>query len=115
MQEIVEALLQHMPGWKVILAEEALLPEAIIAERFTKQLTEDPVFGQMSETTLADFFDRDALARLWRDASAPGQTIVIGTGATLVCPDPTLLVYADMARAGSCKGGNGETSSQTLA
>ena len=96
--EIVKAVSQHMPRWNVVLAEEALLPEAIVDEQFTKQLTEDPVFGQMSETTLADFFDRDALARLRREASAPGQTFVVGTGATLVCPDPSLLVYADMAR-----------------
>ncbi|HEX5285276.1 MAG TPA: class I mannose-6-phosphate isomerase [Bryocella sp.] len=97
-QEIVEAVSRYMAAWKVILAEEALLPPEVIEDRFGKQLTEDPVFGQMSETTLADFFDRDALTKLKGEASGHGKTIVIGTGATMVCADFSLLVYADMAR-----------------
>lgn len=97
-QEIVEAVSRYMPGWKIILAEEALLAGRVIEERFAKELTEDPVFGQMSETTLADFFDPDALTKLKREASEQSKTIVIGTGATLICPDSFMLVYADMAR-----------------
>ena len=97
-QEIVDAISQHMPGWRVALAEDALLPEAVIEERFEKQLTDDPVFGRMSETTLADFFDPEALAKLSREASAASKVVVVGTGATLVCPDASLLIYADMAR-----------------
>lgn len=97
-QEIVNAITHHMPGWRVILTEEALLPEAVIEDRFSKLLTDDPVFGRMSETTVADFFDADALLHLRREASGPGNVIVVGTGATLVCPAPEVLVYADMAR-----------------
>lgn len=97
-QEILEAISQHMHGWNVVVAEDALLPEAVIEERFAKLLTDDPVFGRMSETTLADFFDSDALARLAREASASSRVIVVGTGATLVCPNPSLLIYADIAR-----------------
>lgn len=97
-EEILGAISQHMPGWKVILAEDALLPEAVIEERFTTLLTDDPVFGRMSETALTDFFDPDALARLTREAAALGKVIVVGTGATLVCPNPSLLIYADIAR-----------------
>ncbi len=97
-QEILGAISQHMPGWKVILAEDALLPEAVIEERFTNLLTDDPVFGRMSETALANFFDPQALARLTREVSALSKVIVVGTGATLVCPNPSLLIYADIAR-----------------
>lgn len=97
-QEILDAISQHMPGWKLILSEEALLPEAVIEERFEKQLTDDPVFGQMSEATLVDFFDPAALAKLSSEVSAASKVIVVGTGATLVCPNPSLLIYADMAR-----------------
>ncbi len=97
-RDIVEAISHHMQGWRVILAEEALLPEAAIEERFAKQITEDPVFGRMSGTTLADFFDADSLAGLAREAAGASKVVVIGTGATLVCPDSSLLIYADMAR-----------------
>lgn len=96
--EIVNAFKQHLQGWKVILAEEALLPEVAIEERFAKQITEDPVFGRMSKTTLADFFHAESLARLAGEAAGASKVIVIGTGATLICPDSSLLVYADMAR-----------------
>ena len=97
-QEIVGAISQHMHGWKVILAEDALLPEAVIEERFAKQLTDDPVFGRMSETTLADFFDPEALARLNREASAAEQVGSGWHGSDAGLPGPSLLVYADMAR-----------------
>src|SRR5579864_4003128 len=79
-REIVEAILHHMQSWKVILAEKALLPEAAIEDRFAQQLTDDPVFGRMSETTLADFFDAGVLATLTREASATSKVLVVGTG-----------------------------------
>ena len=41
-QEILGAISQHMPGWKVILAEDALLPEAVIEERFTNATNRRP-------------------------------------------------------------------------
>ena len=96
--EIVDAISHYMQDWTVIFAEDALLPEAAIEQRFAKQITEDPVFGQMSEATLADFFDADSLARLAGEAAGASKLIVIGTGATLVCPNSSLLIYADMAR-----------------
>lgn len=97
-QEIRTALAEQMPGWSVILSEDALLPEPVLEQRFAKQLTDDPVFGCMSEATLADFFDPDALAKLRQQAAQTPKTIVLGTGATLVAPECSLLVYADLAR-----------------
>jgi len=96
--EIQQAASTNLPGWRVILAEDALLPEKVIEQRFAKLMTDDPVFGRMNEMGLADFFDRDALRRLQAEASRPGKVLVLGTGASLVCPTPSLLVYADMAR-----------------
>jgi mannose-6-phosphate isomerase class I len=98
LDELQHALAEYMPDWQVILACEALLPESTLEARFSELLTEDPVFGRMSQTTLADFFDPEALERLRSEAVAHRKTIVLGTGATLVLPDPSRLVYADMAR-----------------
>ncbi|HKN20119.1 MAG TPA: class I mannose-6-phosphate isomerase [Terracidiphilus sp.] len=63
-------------------------------------LGDDPVFGQMNSIEIADFFDPQKLAEAKRSsAAAPGEwVIVIGTGASLICPIPTLLAYADLAR-----------------
>ena len=96
--EIQQAIAEHMPGWRMILAEEALLPESTLEQRFAEQLTDDPVFGRMAETVLANFFDPVSIRRMQDEASLPGNVIVLGTGSTLICPEPSLLVYADMAR-----------------
>jgi mannose-6-phosphate isomerase class I len=97
-REIQEALAAYMPEWRVRLSEDALLAPAVLEERFEDLLSDDPVFGRMSTTMLADFFDPSALARLRQETASSSRTIVLGTGATLVVADPSLLVYADMAR-----------------
>ena len=96
--EIRDALTANLPGWKVVLTADALLPEARIRERFAEQLTEDTVFGRMSDATLADFFDSEAVLRLREAAEEAERVIVLGTGATLVAPRWDVLVYADLAR-----------------
>jgi mannose-6-phosphate isomerase class I len=63
-------------------------------------LGDDPVFGRMNGIVLEDFFDPALLAsaRQKVQQTSEGLTLVIGTGAALIAPDPDLLVYADMAR-----------------
>jgi mannose-6-phosphate isomerase class I len=62
-------------------------------------LGDDPVFGMMNTIEIEDFFDParlvEARAQCQNRAEA---TIVLGPGASLVCPQPNILVYADMAR-----------------
>jgi mannose-6-phosphate isomerase class I len=63
-------------------------------------LGDDPVFGRMNSLEICDFFDTRKLAdarekvKRWKQ----GLLVIIGTGASLVSPEPDLLVYADMAR-----------------
>lgn len=96
--EIEDAVAAYIPEWRVILTAEALLPEALILERFAEQVTDDPVFGRMSKAELADFFGQGELARLRARVQQQERVIVLGTGATLVVPEPAVLVYADLAR-----------------
>lgn len=59
----------------------------------------DPIFGRMTRLTLDDFLDshkRDALREKIAKIET-GAVVVIGAGALLCC-DPDLVVYADMAR-----------------
>jgi mannose-6-phosphate isomerase class I len=98
LDEVQRARAEYMPEWRVILSGDALLPEPALEARFAELLTDDPVFGRMSQTALVDFFDPEALERLRSEAVAHRKTIVLGTGATLVLPEPSRLVYADMAR-----------------
>jgi mannose-6-phosphate isomerase class I len=98
LDEVQQALAAFMPDWRVLRTRSALLPSSVLEQRFEDLLSDDPVFGRMSKTVLADFFDADALACLRREAASLSKAVVLGTGATLVCPEPSLLVYADMAR-----------------
>ncbi len=97
LDEIEHGLRDAFPDWQVVRTSDAFLSPAQLEERFSTLLTDDPVFGVMNQVELIEFFDAEKLALL-RDKARTQPTLILGPGATLVCPDPTLLVYADMAR-----------------
>lgn len=84
----------------VIDADRALLPQERIAEMVYPYVTDDPVFGYITSLRLADFFDPEKITALQEEIAAVSQGIVlvIGTGASLVWPEQSLLIYADMPR-----------------
>ncbi len=95
-RELVAALRPAL----VLVADDLYYPAAEIDRLVAGPLTDDPVFGRLNGLTVSDFLDpqrlQPAQAAL---AAATGQLVlVLGTGATLVCPAPTVLVYADLAR-----------------
>ena len=62
-------------------------------------LTEDRIFGRMNDLSLEVYFDDSELNKMrkeWRQAK--GVKIAIGLGASLLCLDPDLFIYADMPR-----------------
>lgn len=77
---------------------DAMLPPQVLEEMFASVLTSDPVFGRLSEETLASFFDPVRLSGLRQQASAAGRVIAVGTGATLLLAQWDLLIYVDVAR-----------------
>jgi mannose-6-phosphate isomerase class I len=83
----------------VLLTTSLFRPPPEIDKMLEPLLGDDPVFGMMNTIEIEEFFDP---ARL---AGAPARcqnnvrtTVVLGPGASLICPQPALLVYADMAR-----------------
>jgi len=63
-------------------------------------LGDDPVFGRMNRIQIEDFFDAPKLGNA-RDLATKWQNgllLIVGTGATLVVPEPDVLIYADMSR-----------------
>lgn len=95
-RELVAALRPAL----VLVADDLYHPAAEIDRLVAGPLTDDPVFGRLNGLTVADFFDPQRLQQAQAAlAGAAGQLVlVLGTGATLVCPVPTVLVYADLAR-----------------
>ena len=84
----------------VIMTTDLLNCSPAIERMVGDVLGDDPVFGRMNRIQIEDFFDERKLgnardqARKWQQ----GLLLVVGTGATLVVPEPDLLIYADMAR-----------------
>jgi len=83
----------------VFLTRDAMKDEAAIDRMVGPSLGgDDPIFGRLTDLSLADFFDPDRMEAIRTHASAAtGLTLVYGPGASL-CRDPDLIVYADMPR-----------------
>jgi mannose-6-phosphate isomerase class I len=83
----------------MIAAEECFRDAAELERMLAPILTDDPVFGRMSEIELGDFLDSEKTARRRRAiGETSGLVAVVGAGATLVAARWDLLVYCDMAR-----------------
>jgi mannose-6-phosphate isomerase class I len=85
---------------RVIYTPDLLKPAREVDQMLEGVLGDDPVFGHMSNIVLQDFFEDAKLnsARAEAELALGGLLLVVGVGATLVCPDPEVLVYADLAR-----------------
>jgi hypothetical protein len=81
-------------------AREALLSAAEIDRLVAPYLGgDDPLFGYLTNLDLGQFFCPEKLARTrGKLALAEDPVVIIGPGATLIAPTPSLLVYADLAR-----------------
>ena len=84
----------------VIKTTDLLKSSPAIERMVGDVLGDDPVFGRMNGIQIEDFFDERRLGNA-RDRAGKwqqGLLIIIGTGASLVVPEPDVLIYADMAR-----------------
>jgi mannose-6-phosphate isomerase class I len=84
----------------VIMTADLLKRSSAIERMVGDVLGDDPVFGRMNRIQIEDFFDEGKLGNA-RDRAMnwkQGLLIIVGTGATLVVPEPNILIYADMAR-----------------
>jgi mannose-6-phosphate isomerase class I len=83
----------------IVRASEAYQDSSHIEAAFSEELTDDPVFGRISQATIQDFFDPELFLRAQQKVrNSPGTKLVIGTGATLIASNADCTLYADMAR-----------------
>jgi mannose-6-phosphate isomerase class I len=63
-------------------------------------VTEDQLFGFMTGLTIKDFLNKTKVDIIRQEIStiSSGTLILFGPGASMVFPDPDLLIYVDMAR-----------------
>ena len=83
-----------------IHATEHMLPEEEILKLIFPDVTNDRIFGFLTRLTMESYFGVDKIKEFKEGIDLfPDEVILIyGYGASLLCPNPDLLVYADMAR-----------------
>lgn len=99
LDEVRRELSSAIPGANFIHAPDFFRSIANVDSMVEPFLGDDPVFGMMNSIEIADFFDParlDQARNLCSNSSAP--VVVFGPGASVICPQPDFLVYADMAR-----------------
>lgn len=96
--DIRSALARSFPEALIIDASAALKDEAEIIRITHPSVTDDRIFGVITNLQMIDLFDESRIAKSKADRKSDKLTFVIGTGASLLADDPGLLIYADMAR-----------------
>lgn len=96
--ELLPALKAFLPG-NYFLSSDCFLKEEQLESLVKPDVTDDEVFGFMTRLCMNDFFDHAKLDQAKESISnATGTVVVYGCGASLLCPQPDILVYVDMAR-----------------
>jgi mannose-6-phosphate isomerase class I len=96
---IISKLKSYFSEGIIFSTERGFRQEALMDEFLEPFLTEDRIFGRMNDLNLGVYFDDSELNKMrkeWRQVK--GVKIAIGVGASLLCLDPDLFIYADMPR-----------------
>ena len=95
--EMLEVLHNLFPTL-IIDMRNLMKPEAEIKAMTKRLMTDDVLFGYVTNLSLIDYFDSEKLEAARRQIAQTDQVIVMGAGASLVVPADATLVYVDMAR-----------------
>jgi mannose-6-phosphate isomerase class I len=86
-------------GATAIFSERALKSPDELDQLLTPWLSDDPVFGKMTEWKLSSFFDPEKTGRMRNEiANSHGVVLVYGTGAAFVAEHWDLLLFCDVTR-----------------
>lgn len=73
-------------------------PESEILAMTKRFMTDDVLFGYVTNLSLTDYFDRDKLEAARKKITVSDRVLILGAGAALLAPEAATLVYVDMAR-----------------
>jgi mannose-6-phosphate isomerase class I len=81
-------------------AKRGFLSEEEVKKMVFPDVTSDQVFGFMSRLNLEDFFDSTKINQLNTEIENTNEGVILvsGIGASIVCENWDILIYADMAR-----------------
>ena len=97
-EEIIPAWQYNLQG-RYFFSKDCMLDEDKVDSNVYPDVTDDEVFGYITRLTLKDFFDPSKTEAARRAIQEAEETMIVyGPGACLLCPEPDLLIYADMPR-----------------
>lgn len=98
--EIISNLVNGICPDLVVLSSQSMKPAEEIQNLTYPDVTDDRIFGFITRLTIADFMDPKKLETAKNQITSleKGVILVYGTGASLIVPEPAILIYADMAR-----------------
>ena len=97
-EEVINELHRLSPAL-FIDTRDLMKPESEIKAMTARFMTDDVLFGYVTNITLNDYFDQDKLKKAREEVIATkGKVVVVGSGAAMVVPAEAVLVYPDMAR-----------------
>ncbi|WP_455593245.1 class I mannose-6-phosphate isomerase [Bacteroides sp.] len=98
-EEEVIGKLSELPTILFINTRDLFKSESVIKEMTERFMTEDVLFGYVTNLELEDYFDSFKLSEARKKiARTEGNVIVVGTGAAMLVDAEATVVYADMAR-----------------
>lgn len=97
-REVIEAI-KEMGSVKLYNTRELFRSEAEITAKTQRFMTDDVLFGYVTNLRMQDYFDPRKLADARREIKeSKGRIVVVGSGAAMVVPAGACIVYIDMAR-----------------
>lgn len=99
--ELRKGLQATLRSAKIFLTEDCLKSTEVLRSMLEPHLGTDRVFGRMNGLHLEDYFEQckvDTMRAAVKHQSKDCLVIVLGAGASLIAPEGTSLVYADIAR-----------------
>lgn len=98
-QQIYSTINEAIPHVEIIETLSAFKDEAQLWEHFKEEITEDRLFGRMTQYSLYDFFDPSKLSDYQQKITKRTSPLfIIGPGAKFFSAEQDLLIYADMTR-----------------
>ncbi|MGL5616289.1 MAG: class I mannose-6-phosphate isomerase [Sarcina sp.] len=98
-EEILENILKYINFDKVFLTKEIFLDKKSLDKLFSNDLTEDRVFGRITNMELSDLIDESKKNQFIEEVKSieEGLILVLGVGTNLMV-SPDIHIYADLAR-----------------
>jgi mannose-6-phosphate isomerase class I len=100
-EKVMEEVRAHLKTRVVVSSERCLKTPQELRAMLDPFLGTDRVFGRMNGLTVQDYFSDEKLTEMRSTVehiAASDSVLILGTGAWLVSPPGSILVYADMAR-----------------